>query len=408
MRTVHSDTELKQALESASSEAKASFGDGQCLLEKLVVGARHIEVQVFGDQHGGAVHLFERDCSTQRRHQKLLEESPAPGIAQATRQAMWDAAVRAAHAVKYVGAGTIEFLLEPRSQAFYFLEMNTRLQVEHTVTEMVTGLDLVEWQLRVAAGEKLPLSQSEIERRGKGKYAVEARICAERAERGRFAPSAGVLSTLVLPAESPHVRVDAGVRQGDSILPWYDSMIAKVITHSDTDRAEALSRLDEQLGRTLIAGVDSNVSFLRAVLNDSAYKKEAMTTDYVERVQDKLIDWCEHWRGDALLAAAVGLHVRGKFSFASHAIWGSSSQPRLLCDGHAFVIAENSDGSFSVASEAGHGTVAGDFNFTDRTHNMLTVNGVQHSVALRWDAPRHSINVWVDGRHYVFSVQEAS
>ncbi len=212
MRTVLSEEGLRDALRNASSEAHASFGDGQCLLEKLVENSRHIEVQVFGDRFGNAVHLMERDCSTQRRHQKLLEESPAPGLPDEVRRGIWDAGVRAAKAVKYVGAGTVEFLVDPKTMQFYFLEMNTRLQVEHTVTEMITGLDLVEWQLRVAVGEKLPLSQSEIEERARGVFAVEARVCAEKAERTRFAPSVGVLSSLVLPKESSQVRVDSGVR----------------------------------------------------------------------------------------------------------------------------------------------------------------------------------------------------
>ncbi len=226
-----------------------------------------------------------------------------------------------------------------------------------------------------------------------------------RAERSRFAPSAGVLSTLVLPAESPHVRVDAGVREKDAILPWYDSMIAKVITRSDKSRAEALTRLDEQLAHTLIAGVDSNVTFLRAVLNDSVYRNGTMTTDHVERVQDKLIDWCEHWRGAAQLAAAVCLHLRGKFTLGSQTIWGASQPAQLLCDGTAFAITEHGDGSFSVAAAGRSGSVKGDFNFTDRTHNMLTIDGVQHSVAVRWDHNKHAMNVWVDGRHYVFPIE---
>jgi acetyl/propionyl-CoA carboxylase alpha subunit len=179
-------------------------------------------------------------------------------------------------------------------------------------------------------------------------------------------------------------------------------MIAKVITRSDKSRAEALSRLDEQLGDTLIAGVDSNISFLRAVLNDSTYQKGTMTTDYVEKVQGKLFDWCEHWRGDAQLAAAVCLHLRVKFSLGSQTIWGACRPAQLVCDGHPFAVTENADGSFAVASTDRTGTVKGDFNFTDRTHNMLTINGVQHLVAVRWDHSKHAVHVWVDGRHYAF------
>src|SRR5262245_18301944 len=223
MKIVERAADFAAALASAQREAKAGFGDDRVLLEKYLTAPRHIEIQVFGDTHGDAVYLFERDCSVQRRHQKVLEEAPAPGMTPERRRAMGETAVAAAKAIGYVGAGTVEFIAE-QDGTFYFMEMNTRLQVEHPVTEMITGVDLVEWQLRVAAGERLPLAQGALAIRG---HAIEARIYAEDPERG-FLPSIGKLVHLRAPAESADVRVDTGVRAGDEISPFYDPMIAKL------------------------------------------------------------------------------------------------------------------------------------------------------------------------------------
>ena len=235
MRRVDAHVEFEAALEAAAREAVSAFGDPRVLIEKYVAAARHIEVQVFGDRHGDVVHLFERDCSLQRRRQKVVEESPAPGLPEATRAAMCEAAVAAARAVGYAGAGTVEFLVDPARglgpDSFYFLEMNARLQVEHPVTEAITGLDLVEWQFRVAAGEKLPLEQSEIRRDG---AAIEARLNAEDPETG-FLPSPGRILALRLDP-APALRVDAGVEADDEVTPFYDSLIAKLIVHGP-DRA---------------------------------------------------------------------------------------------------------------------------------------------------------------------------
>ena len=239
MRRVDAHVEFEAALEAATREAVSAFGDPRVLIEKYVAAARHIEVQVFGDRHGDVVHLFERDCSLQRRRQKVVEESPAPGLPEATRAAMCEAAVAAARAVGYAGAGTVEFLLDPARglgpDSFYFLEMNARLQVEHPVTEAITGLDLVEWQFRVAAGEKLPLEQSEIRRDG---AAIEARLNAEDPETG-FLPSPGRILALRLDP-SPALRVEAGVEADDEVTPFYDSLIAKLIVHGP-DRQSALA-----------------------------------------------------------------------------------------------------------------------------------------------------------------------
>ena len=258
MRLVARPEDFREALASARREAKASFGDDKVLVEKYIAKPRHVEVQVFGDNHGNVVHLFERDCSLQRRHQKVIEEAPAPGMTPQMRAAMTDAAVKAAQAINYSGAGTIEFIVDTvnglRPDGFWFMEMNTRLQVEHPVTEMITGLDLVEWQLRVAAGEKLPKAQSEI---GFCGHAIEARIYAEDAGRG-FLPATGTLHHLRFPAS---VRVDAGVEAGDAVEPWYDPMIAKMIAQG-AGRAQALELLAQGLEATQIAGSVTNVAFL--------------------------------------------------------------------------------------------------------------------------------------------------
>jgi 3-methylcrotonyl-CoA carboxylase alpha subunit len=276
MRIVRAEREFGDALAGARREAAKSFGDDRVLLERFVETGRHVEIQVFADAHGNAVHLFERDCSLQRRHQKVIEEAPAPGLADVTRSAMGAAAVAAAKAVDYRGAGTVEFLYDGRD--FFFLEMNTRLQVEHPVTEMITGLDLVEWQLRVAAGEPLPLRQPDLRRSG---HAVEARLYAEDPERG-FLPSTGRLSRLRLPTQqAPHVRVDAGVEEGDEVTVHYDPMLAKLIAWAP-ERTEALERLQRALEETEVEGVRTNARFLWQVLGAPAVRSGDLSTRLLE------------------------------------------------------------------------------------------------------------------------------
>ena len=276
MRVVRSAAEFGEALAGARREAARSFGDDRVLLERFVERGRHVEIQVFADRHGNAVHLFERDCSLQRRHQKVIEEAPAPGLSDATREAMGAAAVAAARAVDYQGAGTIEFLYEDRG--FYFLEMNTRLQVEHPVTEMITGLDLVEWQLRVADGEPLPLAQNELRRSG---HAVEARLYAEDPERG-FLPSTGRLSRLRFPTGDPGLRVDAGVDEGDEITVHYDPMIAKLIAWG-ADRDAAFARLRAALERTEVEGVRTNARYLWEILGAEPVLRGDVSTRLLEQ-----------------------------------------------------------------------------------------------------------------------------
>src|SRR5690606_38910897 len=272
-RRVDRPEDFSANLMAAKREAQSAFGDGRVLVEKLVERPRHIEVQVFGDNHGNVVHLFERDCSAQRRHQKVIEEAPAPGIGKAMRVAITEAAVRAARAINYSGAGTVEFIADAskglRPDRFWFMEMNTRLQVEHPVTEMVTGIDLVEWQLRVAAGEALPLEQSDITLKG---HALEARIYAEDADRG-FLPATGPLSHLRFPpatqgpTQGATLRIDTGVKQGDTVSHYYDPLLAKLIVRAD-NRQDGVAAMAEALDQTQMAGCTTNLGFLRRLVDD--------------------------------------------------------------------------------------------------------------------------------------------
>ncbi len=274
MRLVRETPELEGAIRSARSEAENAFGSGELILEKAVVDARHVEIQIFADGHGNVIHLGERDCSVQRRHQKVIEESPSPAVDEALRARMGDVAVTAARAIAYVGAGTIEFLLAPNG-AFYFMEMNTRLQVEHPVTELITGLDLVAWQLAVAAGDRLPLTQEQVIFRG---HAIEVRLCAEDPSAG-FLPQTGTLSLWRVP-EREGVRVDHGVREGQEITPFYDSMQAKLIAHGAT-RDDARRRLISALRELAVLGVTTNKPFLLRALEHEAFVSGAYHTGFV-------------------------------------------------------------------------------------------------------------------------------
>ena len=282
MRKVERSEDFADALASCQREAQSAFGNAHVLVEKYVERPRHIEIQVFGDSHGNVVHLFERDCSVQRRHQKVLEEAPAPGMTSERRAAMGKAATDAARAVGYIGAGTVEFIAGPDGD-FYFMEMNTRLQVEHPVTELITGTDLVEWQLRVAAGQPLPKTQEELRIHG---HAIEARLYAEDADRG-FLPSTGTLRYLHLPATGANVRVDAGVEQGDAISPYYDPMIAKLIVH-DIDRDSALRRMQQALAQCRAVGVTTNAAFLRRLVLTDSFRHANLDTALIERERDAL------------------------------------------------------------------------------------------------------------------------
>lgn len=318
MRIVEQAADFSSALASCKREAINSFGNDSVLIEKYVQRPRHIEIQVFGDTQGNYVYLFERDCSVQRRHQKVLEEAPAPGLSQDLREAMGEAAVAAAKAVDYVGAGTVEFIVEQTDagMTFFFMEMNTRLQVEHPVTEAITGLDLVEWQLRVASGEPLPLKQAQLQRKG---HAIEARICAESPD-NQFLPATGTLQVYRHGAHleftpSPHTsrtngegitRVDSGVRQGDAISPFYDSMVAKLIVHGDS-REHALQLLDKALSETHIVGLQTNVQFLRHVVRSESFSKANLDTALIERERSVLFNQHPVVHEEAI--DAVVLHI---------------------------------------------------------------------------------------------------
>ena len=311
MRAVDKSEDFAAALASCQREARNSFGSDAVLVEKYVQRPRHIEIQVFGDSQGNCVYLFERDCSVQRRHQKVLEEAPAPGMTDKLRAEMGAAAVAAAKAVNYVGAGTVEFIVEqpggyekPEDMKFFFMEMNTRLQVEHPVTEAITGLDLVEWQLRVASGEPLPLKQEDLRIQG---HAIEARICAETPD-NQFLPATGRLDVYRKPAHSAFargtVRVDDGVREGDAISPFYDSMVAKLIVHGAT-RAEALARMEAALIETRIVGLSTNVQFLRHVVGSASFAKAELDTALIPREAAALFDQDRVGRPLAVAAAVA-------------------------------------------------------------------------------------------------------
>ncbi|MEZ5663510.1 MAG: acetyl/propionyl/methylcrotonyl-CoA carboxylase subunit alpha [Burkholderiaceae bacterium] len=338
MRAVEKAEDFAAALASCQREARNSFGSDAVLVEKYVQRPRHIEIQVFGDTHGNCVYLFERDCSVQRRHQKVLEEAPAPGMTPELRQQMGLAAVAAAKAVNYVGAGTVEFIVEqpggydhPEQMRFYFMEMNTRLQVEHPVTEAITGLDLVEWQLRVASGETLPLGQDELKIQG---HAIEARICAENPD-NQFLPATGRLAVYRKPAHAAFerasmtgsgtgVRFDDGVREGDAISPFYDSMVAKLIVHGAT-RAEALARLDAALAQTHIVGLATNVQFLRHVVASESFAQARLDTALIPREAGVLFQQDRVGRDLAVAAAVAQTLVHEKA--------GESADPYSRTDG---------------------------------------------------------------------------
>ena len=334
MRIVERSADFKAALASCKREAINSFGDDKVLVEKYLQRPRHIEIQVFADTHGDCVYLFERDCSVQRRHQKVLEEAPAPGMTQERRAAMGEAAVAAAKAVGYVGAGTVEFIAN-QDGSFYFMEMNTRLQVEHPVTEMITGLDLVEWQLRVAAGQRLPLKQSELAING---HSIEARIYAENPEKG-FLPSIGTLRHMHTPnavtfrlgedatAHKPAaVRIDSGVRQGDAISPFYDPMIAKLIVWG-VDRQQALARMAQALSEYQIVGLASNIAFLQRLIASAPFSGADLDTGLIERHHDVLFPAVPKASLSVLALATAALLASERHAASDP--WGNATGWRL-------------------------------------------------------------------------------
>ena len=354
MRLVEKSEDFIDLLASCKREAISSFGDDHVLVEKYITKPRHIEIQVFGDTHGNVVYLFERDCSVQRRHQKVLEEAPAPGMTPERRAAMGKAAVDAARAVGYVGAGTVEFIAN-QDGSFYFMEMNTRLQVEHPVTEMITGLDLVEWQLRVAAGEALPLAQEQLQIRG---HALEARIYAEDPAKG-FLPSTGRLIHLAPPAEGLHVRVDTGVEEGDEISPHYDPMIAKLIVWDEggeSSRARALARMLQALADYRVAGVANNIDFLSRLVACPAFAGADLDTGLIEREKSYLFPEDLALPDEVLQIAALAELLReaalagkrAQRSADAHSPWHARDGWRMNATAHRTLLFRHGEAEHAV------------------------------------------------------------
>jgi 3-methylcrotonyl-CoA carboxylase alpha subunit len=336
MRRVDRLADFAAALEAAQREAEGAFGDARILIEKYLVKSRHIEVQVFADRHGHALHLHERDCSLQRRHQKVLEEAPAPGMPETMRKAMGEAAVRAAKAISYEGAGTVEFIADVseglRDERFFFMEMNTRLQVEHPVTELITGLDLVEWQLRVAAGQKLPLEQAEVPLRG---HAIEARVYAEDPARD-YLPQTGALLHLRMPENGPHVRVDSGVVEGDTVSVYYDPMIAKLAVW-DEDRERAVRRLRRAVEAFEVAGLPTNLGLISRVAAHPGFAAGDVHTAFLPQYAGELVAVDTEKQRELMILACVGLLEQRKAQEPSHddpySPWNDTRAFRINADG---------------------------------------------------------------------------
>ena len=408
MRLVDDAAAFAEALAAAQREGQASFGDAHCLIEKFITSPRHIEVQVFGDAHGNIVHLFERDCSLQRRHQKVIEEAPAPDMTDEVRSAMGAAAVEAARAIGYRGAGTVEFIVDGsgplRVGGFWFMEMNTRLQVEHPVTEAITGLDLVEWQLRVAAGEALPLRQEDLAIEG---HAFEARLYAEDASRG-FLPSTGVLTALDFPDaavfERGAVRVDSGVRAGDAISPWYDPMIAKLVVHGPT-RAAALGQLRQALTACRIAGSVTNLGFLHGLASDEGFARGEVDTGLIGRQEAAL---CAVPAPTDVAVAAAALAALGQFEQTGEGPWSALRGFRSWGSAEQVVTLEPvgpvrvTFGTEQTAVFADRSVTA---RFTGALPEVLVEQaGQQRQVSLvRAEA---DITVFEDGHAHVFTVAD--
>uniref|UniRef100_A0A0P6J0G2 Methylcrotonoyl-CoA carboxylase subunit alpha, mitochondrial n=1 Tax=Heterocephalus glaber TaxID=10181 RepID=A0A0P6J0G2_HETGA len=412
MRIARSEKEFQEQLESARREAKKSFNDDAVLIEKFVDTPRHVEVQVFGDHHGNAVYLFERDCSVQRRHQKVIEEAPAPGIKPEVRRKLGEAAVRAAKAVNYVGAGTVEFIMDSQHN-FYFMEMNTRLQVEHPVTEMVTGTDLVEWQLRIAAGEKIPLSQEEIPLQG---HAFEARIYAEDPN-NNFMPGAGPLVHLSTPLADHSTRIETGVRQGDDVSVHYDPMIAKLVVWA-ADRQAALTKLRHSLRQFNIVGLCTNIDFLLHLSAHPAFEAGAVHTDFIPQHHEDLLPRRRAAAKEYLCQAALSLILQEKamtdafslqtqdpfspFSFSSGRRLNICYTRNLtLRDGKNNVVVAvtyNQDGSYSMKIQDETFQVLGALHSEgDCTYLRSSVNGVLRRAKL----------VTLENTVHLFSMEES-
>lgn len=406
MRLVERSEDFLSALASCKSEARSSFGNEDVLIERYVVQPRHIEVQVFGDTHGNYVHLFERDCSVQRRHQKVLEEAPAPKMPEDKLEAMRQAAIDAARAVNYVGAGTVEFIVEQDGTA-YFMEMNTRLQVEHPVTEMITGQDLVEWQLRVAFGEPLPKQQQELQIHG---HALEARVYAEEPEKG-FIPAIGQISYLHYPAQNEAVRVDSGIVEGDEISTYYDPMIAKLIVWGK-NREAALTQMHHALGQFHVDGLGNNIAFLdRLVLCDS-FKNANLDTGLIQREEEFLLKPATELNSTLVVSAAfIELLSRlAQNPSASNPVWQTNAFWRLNLQSGQTIKLQCNDKTLNIQFAAQeHGFVA---QYEGQTFELegqlLDAHTLQFKLAgkqqkLAFSQTEHGITLFQNGQSYKFT-----
>jgi 3-methylcrotonyl-CoA carboxylase alpha subunit len=411
MRRVDAPSQFAAALASCQREAAASFGDDSVLIEKCLIQPRHIEVQVFGDSHGNVISLFERDCSVQRRHQKVIEEAPAPSITETLRDALGKAARDAARAVGYVSAGTVEFLVD-HYQSFYFMEMNTRLQVEHPITEMITGLDLVEWQLRIAAGEPLPLSQDQLVMRG---HSIEARIYAEDPARD-FLPSIGKLIHIKTPSPSQHVRIETGVEQGDTITPFYDPMIAKLIVWDET-RSLALDRMTRALAEYQIVGVANNASFLRRLITSPSFTSANLDTSLIDREQAWLSAPAAELTDTAISLAALVVILRERNQSSSET---NSNSPWAMRDGwrlnatyqrtlafthndhEIFVIVEYLPHNYRITTGESSHSVSGEMHTDGTIHAIIDSKTFQATVVASHDR----LHIFYDNQSHVLLVND--
>ncbi|TCB48249.1 acetyl/propionyl/methylcrotonyl-CoA carboxylase subunit alpha [Acinetobacter terrestris] len=406
MRLVERSEDFLSSLASCKSEAKSSFGNDEVLIERYVINPRHIEVQVFGDSHGNYVHLFERDCSVQRRHQKVLEEAPAPLVSQDKLDAMRQAAIDAARAVDYVGAGTVEFIVEQDGTA-YFMEMNTRLQVEHPVTEMITGVDLVEWQLRVAFGEPLPKQQKQLKIHG---HAIEARVYAEEPEKG-FIPAIGQISYLHYPEQNQHVRVDSGIVQGDEISTYYDPMIAKLIVWGE-NREAALLQMHHALGQFHVDGLGNNIAFLDRIIRCDSFKNAELDTNLIQREDEFLFKNIPSLKPELVVATALTeLLLRfSKNKPASNPVWQSETLWRvnispsyaikLKLDEALFQVNLSAEKQGFVAEYQGEKFhISGQLLNSNSAH--FSINGKQDKIAFSQNA--QGLTIFKNGQSHKFA-----
>ena len=410
MRKVEKADEFSAALEGAKREALNAFGNDMVLIEKFIEQPRHIEVQVFADGEGNAVHLFERDCSIQRRHQKVVEEAPGPAVSDAMRLALGEAAVKAALAINYRGAGTIEFIAPSGSDSFYFMEMNTRLQVEHPVTELITGQDLVEWQFRVAAGDGLPFDQNNIALNG---HAIEVRLYAENPDKG-FLPATGTLDRFSIGKDYPGIRIDAGVEQGDSITPFYDPMIAKIIAYGET-RLQAINRLSRVLGDADISGCVTNLDFLKSVIGHEVFGSGEFNTGFIEEHQNDLVG-ARNVPDLALIVGAIWLSLPQNTSNPEsdpHSpfgmphgwrLWSGGRQVHTLGVGGEYreiTVTSHKDGGKSI-DLAGSNQVQIKSYFRDG--DTLQVEFTERKIKARILSDKRVMTVFVEGNRYHFDL----